>query len=297
MKGNLWNQSRPYRYTGLAWLIIGMVVVFPILYTGYISLTNMNIFHWLNFRYIGFANYLRAFSQLDRGFLVVLCRTLLWTAINLVLQVVIALALALMLGMKDLKFSGFYKTVLMIPWAVPGYITALIWRNGMFHNQFGLLNQILNGFGLNGVQWLNRDVMAFISCLIVNLWMALPFMILVIYGGLQSIDRSFYEVAAIDGVGWFTRITRITLPLIKPILIPAVTLTAFVTFKQFDIVYLMTQQIRTGANTHLVITYAYENAFATNNYGFSSALSVIIFAIILFFTILNQKHLKQGVNE
>jgi arabinogalactan oligomer/maltooligosaccharide transport system permease protein len=256
----------------------------------------MNIYHWTNFTFNNGQNYIRALTVVDEGFIGALVRTFLWTLVNLILQFVIALVLALMLNVEGLKFKGLYKTILMISWAMPGYISALIWKYGMFHNDFGLLNQLLHMAGLKGVEWLNSDFMAFVSCLIVNLWLALPFMILMIYGGLQSIDHVYYEIAQIEGAKLMIKTARITLPLLKPVLIPAIAMTTFVTFKQFDIVYLMTQQTgsKTGANIHTVITYAYEKAFVTNNYGYSSALSVIIFAIIVAFTVLNQRYLKSG---
>lgn len=296
MKHRLNQGMRPLAYTSPSSFMILLIVVFPILYTVYISFTNMNIYHWTNYTFNNGQNYIRALTVMDEGFISALARTFLWTAVNLVLQFVIALTLALMLNVDGLKFKGLYKTILMISWAMPGYISALIWKYGMFHNDFGLLNQLLRLAGMKGIEWLNSDFMAFISVLIVNLWLALPFMILMIYGGLQSIDHVYYEIAQIEGAKLLTRIGRIILPMIKPVLVPALAMTAFVTFKQFDIVYLMTQQTgsKTGANIHMVITYAYEKAFVTNNYGYSSALSVIIFIIIVAFTVLNQRYLKSG---
>ncbi|MCX8129871.1 MAG: sugar ABC transporter permease [Clostridia bacterium] len=295
MKNNLYDNSRPFAYISLSWLLILAIVLFPIIYTIYISLTNMNVFHWTDFTFKGADNYIKALTNLDEGFIVVLARTLIWTVVNLVLQVGIALTFALILNIEGLKYSGLYKTILMIPWAMPGYISALIWRNGIFDNQYGLFNQILRSLNFEGVDWLNSDLMAFIACLVVNLWMALPFMILMIYGGLQSIDKSYYEIAEIEGAKTLSRVTRITLPLLRPILIPAVTITAFVTFKQFDIIYLMTQQTgsKTGADIHVIITYVFEKAFVTNNYGYSSALSVLIFVIIIILTGLNQRYMRE----
>lgn len=289
------EKLRPYLCVTPSLALVGFIVVFPIAFTIYISFTNMNIYHWLTYRLIGFDNYVRALTRLDAGFLTALGRTVVWTVVNLALQFVIALAVALMLNTTGLRGRGAYKTVMMIPWAVPGYISALIWRNGMFHHEYGLVNRLLTSVGLGRVEWLSRDGSAFVAILIVNLWLALPYMILVISGGLQSIDKDYYDAAEIDGAGLFTRIRRITVPLLAPVLVPAVTITGFVTFKQFDIVYLMTQQTgsKTGADVHMVITYAFEKAFVTNNYGYSSALSVIIFMIILAFTLLTNRGMKQ----
>lgn len=111
-------------------------------------------------------------------------------------------------------------------------------------------------------------------------------MIMIIDGAMQSIDRSYYESAILDGATWLERTRYITLPAITPIISPAVIITVFTTFKQFDVVYLLTQQAgaKTGSGFHTILTYAYENAFITNNYGYSSAISIIIFILLLLFS-------------
>ena len=194
--------------------------------------------------------------------------------------------IASMLNIKKLRLRNVYKTLLIFPWAMPGYVSILLWKTGMFNSQFGLLNQWLEKMGREPVRWLNSDVMAFICCIVVNLWLALPFMITIIDGALQSIDKSFYESALLDGATWLERTVYITIPLIRSIIAPSVVITVFTTFKQFDVIYLLTQQVgsKTGADIHTIMTYAYEKAFITNNYGYSSAISIIIFVILIVFS-------------
>ena len=275
-----------YLWSAPSLFLIFAIVVFPIIYTGYISLTNMNIYHWDNFEIIGIENYKQALLVLDNGFITALLVTVLWTVVNMVLQLVIAFLLATMLNIKNLRLKNIYKTLLIFPWAMPGYVSILLWKTGMYNSQFGLLNQWLQNIGLEPVKWLTSNEMAFISCTVVNLWLALPFMITIIDGALQSIDQSFYESAILDGANWFERTWYITVPMIKPILAPSVMITIFTTFKQFDVIYLLTQQVgaKTGANVHTILTYAYEKAFITNNYGYSSAISIIIFVILILFS-------------
>ena len=267
-------------------LLILMIVIFPILYTGYISLTNMNVYHWNDFEIIGLENYMDALFVLDNGFIKAFGVTILWTVISMILQVVIAFLIASMLNIKKLRLRNVYKTLLIFPWAMPGYVSILLWKTGMFNSQFGLLNQWLEKMGIEPVRWLNGDVMAFICCSVVNLWLALPFMITIIDGALQSIDKSFYESALLDGATWLERTVYITIPLIRSIIAPSVVITVFTTFKQFDVIYLLTQQVgsKTGADIHTIMTYAYEKAFITNNYGYSSAISIIIFVILIVFS-------------
>ena len=275
-----------YAWSSPSLILIALMVVFPILYTGYISLTNMNVYHWFDFTIIGLENYIRALFVFDSGFLSALLATILWTAVNMVLQLVIAFVLVSLLNIQKLKLRKLYKTLLMFPWAMPGYVSILLWKTGMFNTQFGLLNQWMEKLGQETVRWLSNDVSAFICCTVVNLWLALPFMIMIMDGAMQSIDRSYFESAILDGATWLDRTRYITIPAITPIISPAVIITVFTTFKQFDVVYLLTQQAgaKTGSGFHTILTYAYENAFITNNYGYSSAISIIIFILLLVFS-------------
>lgn len=291
-KGTLWA----YLCSAPSLLLILLVVVFPILYTGYISFTNMNVYHWFNFDFIGLKNYKDALFVFDSGFLSALLVTILWTIVNMALQLVIAFVLASLLNIQDFKFRRVYKTLLMFPWAVPGYVSILLWKTGMFNSQFGLLNQWMEKLGLETQRWLATDASAFICCTVVNLWLALPFMIMIMDGALQAVDKSCYESAILDGASWMQRTVYLTIPSIKPIVAPAVIITIFTTFKQFDVVYLLTQQAgaKTGSNLHTILTYAYENAFITNNYGYSSAVSIIIFAVLIAFSLLTRQRAKEG---
>lgn len=148
---------------------------------------------------------------------------------------------------------------------------------------------------MTAVRWLADDVLAFLCCTVVNLWLALPFMIMIMDGALQAVDRSCYESAIMDGANWPQRALYITIPAIRPIIAPSVLITVFTTFKQFDVVYLLTQQsgAKTGANIHTILTYAYENAFITNNYGYSSAVSILIFVILILFSLATSRKTKE----
>jgi arabinogalactan oligomer/maltooligosaccharide transport system permease protein len=284
------HKSKAYFYITPSMIVIGFIILFPILYTGYISLTNMNIYHWFDFEIIGFANYKKALFTIHSGFLPALIRTIAWTLINMIIQVAGAFIIASLLNIEGLRLKTLYKTILMFPWAMPAYVSILLWRMGLYNTEFGMLNQILKKFGLEGINWLSRSSTAFVSCMIVNLWMAFPFMIMTMDGALQSIDKSYYECATLEGAGILQKTLQITMPALKPIIAPAIMLTTFTTFKQFDIVYLLTKQqgANTGANIDTVISYAYEKAFVTNNYGYSSAISILIFIIIIIFSVLRR---------
>ena len=280
------NTAVSYLWSAPSLLLIALMVVFPILYTGYVSLTNMNVYHWFDFTIVGIDNYIRALFVFDSGFLTALLATLLWTVVNMAVQLVIAFVLASLLNNQKLRLRKLYKTLLMFPWAMPGYVSILLWKTGMFNTQFGLFNQWMEKAGFTAARWLSNDVSAFLCCTLVNLWLALPFMIMIMDGAMQSIDRSYFESALLDGANWLERTRFITIPAIRPIIAPAVIITIFTTFKQFDVVYLLTQQAgaKTGSGFHTILTYTYENAFVTNNYGYSSAISIIIFIMLIVFS-------------
>ncbi len=288
-------RGKPWLYSLPALLLIIVVIVFPIGYTAYISFTNMNLYHWNDYRIIGFGNYVRALFKFDTGFLSALVTTLIWTVLNMGIQLVVGFFLALGLNTKGLRLRRVYKTALMIPWAVPAYLSILLWRVGMFNTEFGILNKLLTCLGFQKVDFLANNTIAFCSCMVLNLWMALPFMISTIDGALQSVDSNLYESATLDGAGFWNRIIHITIPAIKPIIAPAAVMTTFITFKQFDIIYLLTQQrgYMTGATLNTVITYAHQNAFVSNNYGLSSAVSMLLFLLIIAFSILTNRSLKE----
>ena len=284
-----------YSWSAPSLILILLIVIFPILYTGYISLTNMNVYHWNNYELIGLKNYKDALLVLDNGFIQAFLVTILWTIVNMVLQLIIAFLLANLLNLKRLRLRNLYKTLLIFPWAMPGYVSILLWKTGMFNSQFGLLNQWLEKYNIGPVKWLGSDGMAFLCCTTVNLWLALPFMITIMDGALQSIEKSFYESAVLDGATWLQKMWYITIPMIKPIIAPSVVITTFTTFKQFDILFLLTQQVgaKTGSNLQTIVTYAYEKAFITNNYGYSSTISMIIFVILIVFSVLTNMKPKE----
>ena len=288
-------KTKAWLYLTPALLIIFIVIVFPILYTGYISVTNMSLYHWSDYKVIGLDNYARALFKFDSVFLSALLTTVLWTALNMVIQLGVGFLIALGLNTPKLRLKRVYKTLLMVPWAVPAYISILLWRVGMFNIEFGVLNKLLTLMGFGKVDFLSNNVIAFCSCMALNLWMALPFMIATIDGALQSIDRGLYESATLDGAGFWVRIRYITIPGIKPFIAPAAVMTTFITFKQFDIIYLLTQQrgYMTGATLNTVITYAHQNAFVSNNYGLSGAVSMLLFIVIILFSLLTNRSLQE----
>lgn len=276
-KKKAWFYSMPFL------IIVGLMIVVPLLYTVEISFTNMSIYHWKDYHCVGLDNYKKALLAFDSGVLPAFLRTLLWTVSSMALQLIFGFFIAVGLNAKGLKLRRVYKTLLIVPWAMPAYVSILLWRMGIFNTEFGLFNQILKQIGGKPINFLSTNGMAFISCLVVNLWLGVPYMFTMMDGAMQSIDRNIYESAELDGAGFWKKHFYVTIPQILPILMPVIIMATFTAFKQFDIVYLMTMQTgsKTGADINTVITYVYEKAFITSNYGYSSAVAFIVFLIIL----------------
>jgi arabinogalactan oligomer / maltooligosaccharide transport system permease protein len=214
--------------------------------------------------------------------------TVAWTFVNVALHVSIGLALAILLKDPLLKLRGVYRVLLIVPWAVPNYITALMWK-GMFHRQFGAINGLLAALGLEPVSWFTQFSTSFAANVITNTWLGFPFMMVVSLGALQSIPQDLYEAAEVDGASKWTQFRRITLPLLKPALLPSVILGSVWTFNMFNIIYLVSGGEPGGA-TDILVSEAYRWAFQRNEqYGFAAAYSVLIFFVLLGWTRLTRR--------
>ncbi|MBU0551177.1 sugar ABC transporter permease [Myxococcota bacterium] len=213
--------------------------------------------------------------------------TVMWTALNVALHVSIGLGIALILREPTLRFKGVYRVLLIVPWAVPNYITALIWR-GMFNAEYGLINHGLSALGLEKIQWFSAPLTAFAANLITNTWLGFPFMMVVALGALQSIPRDLYEAADVDGADGWQKFKLITLPLLRPALLPAIILGSVWTFNMFNIIYLVSQG-RPNNSTDILIVEAYRVAFEQERYGYAAAYSVLIFLLLLLYSRITER--------
>jgi arabinogalactan oligomer/maltooligosaccharide transport system permease protein len=159
----------------------------------------------------------------------------------------------------------------------------LVWK-GMFNYRYGAVNLLLRKIGIPGIAWLSQANTGFSAALIVNIWLGIPFMMMIALGGLQSIDPNFYEAAEIDGASNWQQIKHITLPLLKPVMLPAVILGVVWTFNNLRVIYLLTQNTLTN-KIDILVTHVYRSAFEFYRYGYAAAFSLIIFVILLVWAI------------
>jgi arabinogalactan oligomer/maltooligosaccharide transport system permease protein len=263
--------------------LLGLIVV-PIGWEVWISFTNMSLRHFRNPEFIALGNFVRVFTDpilQQARFFPVFLNTVLWTVINLIFHVSGGMALALLLNRK-MRFKGLYRTLLVFPWAIPQVIAVLAWRNE-FHFQYGFVNTTLQSIGLPPVRWMDAPLANFAAACLVNIWLGIPFMMVIILGGLQSISREFYEAAEIDGASAWHQFRYITLPMLRPVLTPAVILGTIWTFNNFNVPYLINQ--RELETTDILVTALFRAAFEYNRYGFSAAFALVIFVILFVFSV------------
>nr|WP_275939308.1 sugar ABC transporter permease [Polyangium spumosum] len=283
-----------YAYVTHAVIAVGVLVVLPLVIGALTSLLGGSI---QNLREVGWHNYvgLHNFVQIltARGgslfatgsFYVVLLVTVLWTVLNVFFHVTIGVALALLLSRPMLRLRALYRVLLIIPWAVPSYVTALAWK-GMFHRQFGAVTGLVHalnetfGTSLEPISWFASFSTAFAANVATNVWLGFPFMMVVTIGALTAVPADVLEAAKVDGASPWQRLWLVTLPMIRPSLLPAVTMGAVWTFNMFNVVFLVSGGEPDGT-TEILVTEAYRWAFTRNaQYGYAAAYAVLIFLLL-----------------
>ncbi|MFC2036346.1 carbohydrate ABC transporter permease [Chloroflexota bacterium] len=223
-------------------------------------------------------------------FIMVNVRTILYVVVCIPLFFVVGLVMALILNNQYLPGRTFFRVALIVPWAAStvAIMMSLIWQ--FFFRQQGTINQILAIFGFEGPAYLNSDAWAFAIVVLVNLWYTYPFFMVVILGGLQAVPLDLYEAAEVDGANWWHQLTNITLPLLRPAVLPAIVLSTLTTYKVDAVVWGITKggPVK-GAGvpgaTEFVMVHAYKQIFQTGAFGRMGAFAVILFAALFAATL------------
>ena len=290
------NHGAAYAYVAPAFIGMALLVVAP-----FVVGAGMSLFSYQNndSTFVGLANFANILLARDwpvfspLSFYTTLGVTILWTAANVTLHVGIGVALAMLLREPWLKLRGVYRVLLILPWAIPNYITALIWK-GMFQKQFGAINAILGLFGVEPVSWFSQFTTAFAANLATNTWLGFPFMMVVTLGALQAIPRDLEQAAEVDGASGWQRFRHVTLPLLMPALLPAVVLGSVWTFNMINIIYLVSGGEPDGWS-EILISEAYRWAFDRNHrYGYAAAYAVLVFGVLLVYSRATDRWLTGG---
>jgi arabinogalactan oligomer / maltooligosaccharide transport system permease protein len=266
-------------------IVLGGLIIYPLIRGVILSLTNATTRNIGNPRFnrpgtyhsVGLDNYTNALSNQDGQFYRVLVRTLVWTGSCVLLHYLIGLTLAVMLN-REFRGRTAYRVLLILPWAVPAFISAFAWRF-LFNEQGGLINTALGWIHLGPVSWLGQSNLILVSVIIVNVWLGIPFMMVALLGGLQSIPAELYEAAEVDGATPWQRFVNVTLPGLRSVSATVVLLGTIWTFNMFPIIFLIA---RSNDYAQILVTYSY-NLFNNGQLARSATYGVLILSLLVIF--------------
>ncbi|EJC72334.1 permease component of ABC-type sugar transporter [Rhizobium leguminosarum bv. trifolii WSM2012] len=275
-------------------LILAIVAGWPLFRTIYFSFTNASLNDLGNAQFVGFANYLswvtlKSGRTVYRGLLAdpvwwtAVWNTAKFTLLSVTIETVLGLIVALVLNAQFVG-RGIVRAAILIPWAIPTIVSAKMWA-WMLNDQFGILNDVLLGFGLisEKIAWTANPETAMIAVLIVDVWKTTPFMTLLILAGLQMVPGDIYEAARIDGVNPIKVFWRLTVPLIRPAIMVAVIFRMLDAMRIFDLIYVLTPN---NAQTKTMSVMARENLFDFDKFAYGATASTVLFLIIASVTVL-----------
>jgi arabinogalactan oligomer/maltooligosaccharide transport system permease protein len=272
----------PYQLLLPSVIVMAAVVAYPLFYNFYLAFRNMGLYTFRNHTWVG----LQQFETILREpvFYALLAKSLAWTAVNVFFHVTIGVFLAMLLS-GPVRGRTLFRTLFILPWAMPQYISALTWR-GMFNYEYGAVNLILTRWlHLPAVPWLSDPFWAFVAPILTNIWLGFPFMMVIALGGLTAIPRELYEAAELDGANAWHKFTRITVPQLMPVMVPAVLLGTIWTFNNMLVVWLVSTGGQPADQTHILVTYIYKVAFTYTRYSYAAAFSVVVFLLLLGFVL------------
>ena len=273
------NQHRKWLFAAPAMVFVALLIVFPVAWTVYLSLTDAEGSVRAESSFIGFANYIDVLSDTERFWPAVL-RTVVFTSGVLLVEVVLGMAIALLLW-RPFKGEKWVRVAVLLPLVATPVAVGMMWRL-IFDPNIGMANRVLGWFGLGPWPWLAGEHSALPTTMFIDIWQWTPMVVLILLAGLTSLSEEPQEAALIDGATAWQRFRHITLPLLMPTVLVAVLLRGIDALKTFDILY--ATKGKGGGSFHEVETlnvYAYGLSFDYNEYGVSSAVLIIFFLIII----------------
>ncbi len=290
-------QWSAYGYLSPALITIAIFSVLPTLLTIVVSFTNASAIHFSNPSFVGFKNFADLFNMND-PLAQVFIPTFIWTVtfafVSTTLNYFLGLFLAVLLNNKNMKESAIYRSILIIPWAVPGLISILIWQ-GLLNQSYGQINALLHTFGIPDIPWLVSPIWARVSLIMVNLWLSFPYMMTVCLGGLQAIPDELYEAAGIDGATFWQKFRFITMPSIWKISLPLLIPGFAFQFTNFNIIYLLTgggparNSTQFAGYTDNLASAIYKMSLQFNRYDLGATLAVVLFVLVGVFSWINMR--------
>lgn len=278
MKKNV-NRWGGYLFVIPALVFMLLLIGYPLIYNVILSFQNVDLSTMTSgdSSFVGFDNYRQLLDMEVFGVSIV--NTIIYTFGSVVFQVLIGFILALFFSMK-FRLASFLRGLMMIAWLVPLTVTALLFKF-MMGDSAGIFNELLMASGLvdNPVQWLSDPKIALISVILANIWVGIPFNMLLLSTGLSSLPGDVYESASLDGANWFDKLIHITIPLLRPVILVVLMLGFIYTFKVFDLVFVMTGGGPINS-TEVLSTVAYRFSFDEFNFSLGAAVANVLFLIL-----------------
>ena len=288
-----YERSFPYLLTMPGVLMLIFVVIFPLLFAVSLAFTNYDLYHsppknlvdW-----VGFDNFVKLATvpMWNRSFFGVFSWTLVWTVCSTSLQIGVGLLLALFVNDKRIRFKKLIRTILILPWAVPNFVSILIF-SALFNDTFGAINRsIVKRLGMEAIPWLTDPIYTKIALIAIQAWLGFPFLFALFTGVLQSISSEWYEAADVDGGSRWQKFRHITLPHVLFATGPLLIIQYTSNFNNFNIIYLFNGggpavRGQTAGGTDILISWVYKLTFTSNNYSMAAAVSLLIGLVVIGF--------------
>ncbi|WP_438431994.1 carbohydrate ABC transporter permease [Gorillibacterium sp. sgz500922] len=305
---NLTDNYFPHLMLSLPALGVLFFTIMPILFTILLAFTNYSapdhippakLVDWVGFRTFGDLIQLKSWKDTFFG---VLWWTIVWAIAATVTTYFGGILVALLIEQKGIRFKKLWRTILILPYAVPQVISLLIMRN-LFNGQFGPINQYFKAFGLDGLPWLTDPFWAKVTVIVVNMWVGIPVSMVLILGVLTSIPKDLYEAAEVDGATPFQKFRIITLPFILFTTIPVLIMQFAGNINNFNVIFLLTNgnpmkgEYQYAGATDLLVTWLYKLTLDNSKFNMAAAIGIIIFLIIASFSIWNFRRSRSFKEE
>jgi multiple sugar transport system permease protein len=283
------RKNEGYLFIFPALMVITTVLLYPLLHAFALSFFRFDI--RLSSTFVGIENYIEILK--DRTFWTAFKNTIVFTAGSVTGHLVFGMIIALVLN-EELFGKSIWRIIMLIPWMLSGVVTGVIWR-WIFNSQYGLVNEFLLQTGLitKSINWLSTESLAMPTVILTNIWRGTPFVMLMLLAGLQSIPKQAFEAAEVDGANRRQVFAHVIIPQLKFIIIIATVLDTIWNFKFFDLVQIMTFG-GPGRSTEVLSTLIYKNSFKFYRFGYSSAIAMFMFIVLIILASLYMRTLENN---
>src|SRR5690606_30774287 len=300
MLKNIWENGFPYLLLTPSVLFTSFLTILPLIFGVLIAFTNYSAPNHLPPKalvdWVGFETFIKLFQMKtwSTTFYGVFTWTIIWAILATVTTFFLGLIFAVLINRQGIRLKKFWRSIFILPWAVPAFVSILIMRN-IFNGQFGTLNRYLMDLGIieNAIPWLSDPLLAKVTLVVVNMWFGFPFWMVLMSGVMTNIDKELYEAAEVDGASPSQKFWKITMPLIMFATAPLAIMSFANNFNNFNLIYLMTtggpvnMNYTYAGSTDILISWIYKLTLDNNQFAVASVVSILIFIVIATFSVIN----------